>query len=353
MGIVKYNSLYCGDCMGKKIFFTFFAGTFIFLFMIITLISVMDNGVYDNEEESNDNDDESEYITTGISDEIMRYEKYFKKYTKEYNIEGYLDVVMALAMQESGGRHLDVMQSSESLGLEPNSITSPEKSIKVGVEYFSNVMKKADNDVKLALQAYNFGVGFIEYANEHGGYSKEVATDFSLKMASEQGFSSYGDVEYVDHVMRYLEEDKVVKNDSDGDWGYPLKEVTVNSEFGNRMHPIHNTEKLHSGIDFACSIGDNVMSVKIGEVVEVNKGNTGYGNYVTIRHEKDEYSRYAHLSKVDVSIGDELKSGVVIGECGNTGDSTGAHLHLEHMKDLSNEDSSYENPRKILGLEKD
>src|SRR5699024_10390648 len=166
-------------------------------------------------------------------------------------------------------------------------------------------------------------------------------------------FSSYGDVEYVDHVMRYLEEDKVVKNDSDGDWGYPLKEVTVNSEFGNRMHPIHNTEKLHSGIDFACSIGDNVMSVKIGEVVEVNKGNTGYGNYVTIRHEKDEYSRYAHLSKVDVSIGDELKSGVVIGECGNTGDSTGAHLHLEHMKDLSNEDSSYENPRKILGLEKD
>ena len=60
----------------------------------------------------------------------------------------------------------DVMQASESLGLPPNTIEDPERSIKVGIRYFADMLEKAGGDIKLTLQAYNFGGGFIDYANE-------------------------------------------------------------------------------------------------------------------------------------------------------------------------------------------
>ncbi|MGM0904417.1 MAG: lysozyme family protein [Bacillota bacterium] len=110
---------------------------------------------------------------------------------------------MALIQQESGGRHLDVMQSSESIGLPPGAITDPEYSIQLGVKYFAEVMKQAKGDIHLALQSYNFGNGFIGYALERGGYSKEVAILFSDMMAEKMGWSRYGDVNYVENVLRY------------------------------------------------------------------------------------------------------------------------------------------------------
>ncbi|CAK6480981.1 hypothetical protein BFRIPA_00035 (plasmid) [Peribacillus frigoritolerans] len=64
---------------------------------------------------------------------------------------------------------MDVMQSSESIGLPPGAITDPEYSIQVGVKHFAEVMKQAKGDVNLALQSYNFGDGFIGYALERGG----------------------------------------------------------------------------------------------------------------------------------------------------------------------------------------
>ncbi|WP_051330944.1 NlpC/P60 family protein [Aneurinibacillus terranovensis] len=66
-------------------------------------------------------------------------------------------------------------------------------------------LKKAGGDIKLALQSYNFGPGFIDYAKARGGYSKEVAIEFSHMEASRLGWSSYGDVDYVDHVLQYYQ----------------------------------------------------------------------------------------------------------------------------------------------------
>ncbi|MBH0167634.1 lysozyme family protein, partial [Fictibacillus sp. 7GRE50] len=73
------------------------------------------------------------------------------------------------------------------------------------MKYFADVMKQAKGDIHLALQSYNFGNGFIGYALERGGYSKEVAIDFSEMMAVKNGWSRYGDVHYVEHVLRYYE----------------------------------------------------------------------------------------------------------------------------------------------------
>jgi cell wall-associated NlpC family hydrolase len=139
-----------------------------------------------------------------ITKEVLRWEPLIRKYAEKEGISDQVGLLLALVQQESGGRHLDVMQSSESLGLPRGALIDPEYSIQAGVKYFADVLKKSDGDIKIALQSYNFGAGFIPYAKENGGYSKEVAVAFSEMMAAKQGWESYGDVHYVDHVLRYV-----------------------------------------------------------------------------------------------------------------------------------------------------
>ncbi|TDK58164.1 endopeptidase [Bacillus salipaludis] len=164
--------------------------------------------------------------TAQVSAEVLRYEPLVTEYAKKYGVEQYVQLLLAKMMRETGGRLPDVMQSSESIGLPPNSITDPEESIDVGVKYFAKIIKKAKGDIKLSLQSYNFGAGFIDYANKRGGYSKEVAIEFSRMMAAEMGWDSYGDVNYVDHVLRYYnaENDSVVVK-GDGTQIFNVEEV--------------------------------------------------------------------------------------------------------------------------------
>ncbi|WP_276913196.1 XkdQ/YqbQ family protein [Aneurinibacillus aneurinilyticus] len=138
-----------------------------------------------------------------VNSNVRRYEELVRKYAAKYGIENMTELLLAKMMQESKGLGGDPMQSSESLGLPPNTIKDPEKSIEQGVKYFAQVLEKAKGDVKLALQSYNFGSGFIDYALARGGYSKEVAKQYSAMMAKKKGWSRYGDVNYVDHVLQY------------------------------------------------------------------------------------------------------------------------------------------------------
>ena len=164
--------------------------------------------------------------TAQVSAEVLRYEPLVAKYAAEYEVEDYVGLILALIQQESGGRHLDVMQSSESIGLPPGTITDPEYSIQLGVKYFAEVMKQSKGDIHLALQSYNFGSGFIGYALERGGYSKEVAIDFSHMMAVKMGWETYGDVNYVDHVLRYYDsENGTVLVQGDGTQLFDVAEV--------------------------------------------------------------------------------------------------------------------------------
>ncbi|MCG5105364.1 lysozyme family protein [Oceanobacillus alkalisoli] len=338
-----------------KIYLILFLLFFFFIIGVVVLFVVnsVDNsdGLHHFREEENEEDTDF-YIGNGIAPEVLRYKPYFEKYAKKYFISQHVDVLMAVTMQESGGRLLDVMQSSESIGLPPNSITDPELSIDVGTKYFSQVMKDAEGEVKLSLQSYNFGSGFINYALERGGYSKRVAFDFSQMMAEKMGWSRYGDVNYVDNVMRYLEEDDSVPINVRGAWALPLKEIRITSRFGPRTHPITGElESFHGGADFGCTPRDNIMAVKDGEVVEAIHGNTGYGNYVTLQHGNKEFSRYAHMSLLNVSPGDSVSQGQAVGKCGTTGSSTGNHLHLEHLTELGQAHQDKVDPLKTLGLE--
>lgn len=119
-------------------------------------------------------------------------------------------------MQESGGRGLDPMQSSEGgfntrYPRQPNGITDPEYSISCGVQELKSCIEVAEvespidmENIKLCLQGYNFGNGYILWARtNYGGYTAMNAAEFSGMMAARLWWSSYGDKQYVSHVLRY------------------------------------------------------------------------------------------------------------------------------------------------------
>ena len=111
---------------------------------------------------------------------------------------------------------------------------------------------------------------------------------------------------------------------------YPLmKQARVSSHFNpRRLHPISGQVTPHNGVDFAVSRGTPVLSVGNGEVV-IAKYSGSAGNYIAIRHGRQYMTTYMHLDKILVKPGQQVKQGEKIALSGNTGRSTGPHLHFE------------------------
>lgn len=108
--------------------------------------------------------------------------------------------------------------------------------------------------------------------------------------------------------------------------GNNLKKMA--SGYGRRTDPIYGTVKMHEGMDFACDVGTPVYATGDGTVTSA-KWNSGYGNVIEINHGFGYTTRYAHLSGFKTSAGQTVKRGDLIGYAGNTGKSTGPHLHYE------------------------
>lgn len=100
---------------------------------------------------------------------------------------------------------------------------------------------------------------------------------------------------------------------------FPLETVKINQGFSF----------FHPGLDLGAQIGDPIKSIKSGEVVEAGYATDGYGNTIVVDHGKGLTSRYAHLSKIEVKVGEHVTTEDEIGKVGLTGHTTGPHLHLE------------------------
>lgn len=100
------------------------------------------------------------------------------------------------------------------------------------------------------------------------------------------------------------------------------------SGYGWRVDPIYGTSKHHDGMDFAAPTGTSVYATGDGTVTEAG-WNSGYGNAIDISHGYGYTTRFAHLSEILVTQGQKVKRGDLIGKVGNTGKSTGSHLHYE------------------------
>lgn len=101
------------------------------------------------------------------------------------------------------------------------------------------------------------------------------------------------------------------------------------SGWGMRLDPIYKTNKFHEGLDFSAPIGTEIYVTGDGVVKTVHKSAIGYGNYVEVDHGFGYTTLYAHMSEFKVRVGQKVKRGEVIGFVGNTGKSTGPHLHYE------------------------
>ena len=162
------------------------------------------------------------YGGVNVSAEVLAHKPMVEKYAKEYGVEEYVNILLAIIQVESGGTAEDVMQSSESLGLPPNSL-STEESIKQGVKYFSELLASSERlsvDLESVIQSYNYGGGFLGYvANRGNKYTFELAQSFSKEYSGGEKVSypnpiaipinggwryNYGNMFYVQLVTQYL-----------------------------------------------------------------------------------------------------------------------------------------------------
>ncbi|MDO4486381.1 MAG: lysozyme family protein [Bacillota bacterium] len=289
-------------------------------------------------------DETSSYIP--VSPEVEAYTPVIQKYADEYGIPQYTELIKAVMMQESGGRGKDPMQASEcgynkKYPRKPNGIKDPEYSIDCGVHYLSDNLAAAkakspvDMDrIKLALQGYNFGSGYISWAvKKYGGYSYAGAIEFSEQQAKKNGWDSYGDPDYVEHVLRYYPYGNYsydVVNTGPGKLGLPIKGMkrgNISSHFGPRSSPGGFGSSYHQGLDIAFPMGTKILACETGTVTSAG-WNGGLGKCVIIKHNDSLQTVYGHMSQISVKRGQKVVRGQYIGNVGSTGNSTGPHLHL-------------------------
>ena len=178
----------------------------VMVLLLVIMVGIIGGAAFSGSSESNE----------ALSQEVLSYTATIQKYANQYGILEYVSVIQAIMMQESGGRGTDPMQSSECpyntrYSNSPNAIQDADYSIHVGIQYYADCLREAgctspqDMDkLKLSLQGYNYGNGYITWAiQKYGGYSAENALQFSNEQAASHGWSAYGDPEYVPHVLRY------------------------------------------------------------------------------------------------------------------------------------------------------
>ena len=152
------------------------SGMFVLIFSLLLFVVVL----FSDEEDGGGS--HIQYGGVNVSAEVLAHKPLLEKYAREYGIEEYINVLLAIIQVESGGTLEDVMQSSESLGLPPNSL-STEESIKQGCKYFSELVASAeakDCDLNAVIQSYNYGGGFLDYVSSRGKkYTIELAESFA------------------------------------------------------------------------------------------------------------------------------------------------------------------------------
>lgn len=164
---------------GKHILIAF-SGVFLLIFSLLLLVVILLS-------EEDDGGHDLLYGGVNVSEEVLAHKPMLEKYAREYGIEEYINLLLAIIQVESGGVLVDVMQSSESMGLPPNSL-STEESIEQGCKYFASLIESANTkgcDLNAVIQSYNYGGGFLDYVARHGKkYAFQLAESYS-KMQSD------------------------------------------------------------------------------------------------------------------------------------------------------------------------
>ena len=161
--------------------------------------------------------------------------------------------------------------------------------------------------------------------------SKEITTGSARELADIKELTSYLEsaVDPIEQIGKMIKTQQALFTEIPSICPIKSPNLHVSMAFGPNQHPLNNQWYIHKGIDFSTyRSGDAVMATASGQVVNVGY-DSNYGNFVIIKHNHGIYTRYAHLSNYRVKKGRLVQQGEVIGYVGNTGISTGPHLHYE------------------------
>ncbi|MFI7498170.1 peptidoglycan DD-metalloendopeptidase family protein [Streptomyces sp. NPDC049687] len=178
--------------------------------------------------------------------------------------------------------------------------------------------------VDLTLAAYAVGTDAVAKAGRVPGDAKTYLTEVKALFATYAAF----DREDLGDGSGGSQADAILAP--------PVTTLTITSPYGSRKHPLTGVTKLHTGVDFGAPQGAQVSAARAGTVVFAAM-TKAYGNRVVIDHGTIEGKRlqttYSHLSRIDVSAGQSVRTGTPVGRVGSTGLSTGPHLHFEVIYD--------------------
>jgi murein DD-endopeptidase MepM/ murein hydrolase activator NlpD len=196
-----------------------------------------------------------------------------------------------------------------------------------GGKNFKNKNRLKDNLKKLAICIIVVLLVVI-IKNLDFSFAQKATDSIKTLVTSEYNFKK-GLVSFKNLVPAVRDRVQSVFNDGDGKVSMIMPvDGPITSGYGMRVHPVFNTEKKHEGIDIDAEVGEPVKAALGGVVEEVRKDDY-FGNIIVIDHGKGLKTVYGHLGEVKAVVGREVTQGEVIGSVGNTGISTGAHLHFE------------------------
>ena len=203
------------------------------------------------------------------------------------------------------------------------------------LDRYVNVLEKRDNEIYRTI----FGASPIERGYGGGDYYQELASYSTQEGIIEtqkrlqgiqqqlvQQSKSYDELLLLskkqDQFLACLPAIQPVDNRD-------LKRMA--SGYGFRIHPIYRVARMHTGLDFTADIGTEIYATGDG-VVKAPNGGSGYGLHIVVDHGFGYQTLYAHMSRMAVRPGEKVKRGQIIGYVGNTGVSSGPHLHYEVIK---------------------
>lgn len=374
------------------IFFTIVTLFFSSAYAVVSTVVVVFESTQDQEEQL-------EFSGGNLSEATLAWQSDVRAELKRQGLDPdeWLLLVLGIIETESGGnaeRLPDIMQASESQGLPPNTISSPQESIRAGVKHLISVISLAESkgitDKKAILQAYNFGTAFLNHMvrNNKKTWDIDFAEQYSINVvypavtgndpsshrkrpyntpwATQAGkpymITNGGNFHYPNIVYHYIQGAYLggtFAGNFAGDFIVPyMGSYVVTSEFGPRIHPVFGYGRLHRGIDLVGMQNKQILATADGAVSAIGYDASSAGHWLTIDHGvkdgKQYFSRYLHLaSRPSLSIGTPVKQGQVIGREGNTGASTGSHLHFEIAVQEPGTKFNYRsqvNPRKFINF---
>jgi murein DD-endopeptidase MepM/ murein hydrolase activator NlpD len=200
--------------------------------------------------------------------------------------------------------------------------------------YTAGIFNRALNDTMESLDIDSNGEEFL---SEAGG---DWNAFFNIEESDSQALNEINDIKHLrtildnsaanlDMIQSIFTKQTKLLTEIPSLWPVQGGVGYVSTNFGPHIHPFRNDWYMHRGIDISSSLGVPVLSTANGKVVETGYHATGYGYYIEIRHRYGFYTKYGHLQRIYVYEGQTVSQGDIIGTMGNTGLSTGPHLHYE------------------------